>query len=267
MSRPSSYVFDQTAHTAELERLSLLETVFDGATRRALVDAGAAAGSRLLEVGAGAGSIAAWMSQIVGPGGRVAAVDVNTRFLAQLPRDNVDVIEADIRSAALEPASFDVAHARFVFLHLADWRSALEATLALLKPGGRLVLEEPDFSASRALAGPLMRRESFAAVHRAIEAMFAARGMDYAFGARLPAIFQEYRLDELAVGNDAPAVPGGSAFARMMGMSTLQLRAKYLATGLVTPEDLDGYAQFSADPTCWAIYHGTVRATGRKPAL
>jgi ubiquinone/menaquinone biosynthesis C-methylase UbiE len=261
----SDYVFDQTAHDAELERLSLLETVFDGATQRALTAAGVARGARCLEVGAGAGSIAACMSKVVGPAGHVAAVDISTRFLTHLAGGNVDVHEADIRSVGLERASFDVAHVRFVLLHQSDWRSALDAMLALLRPGGRVVVEEPDFSASRAFAGPSELCAAFAAVHRAIAAMFAARGMDHAFGARLPSIFQGCELEELAVENDAPVVRGGSAFARMMGMSARQLHTKYLATGLVTEQELERYADFSGDPACWAIYHGTVRATGRKP--
>jgi ubiquinone/menaquinone biosynthesis C-methylase UbiE len=103
---------------------------------------------RCLEIGAGAGSVATWMSKVVGPTGRVVAVDISTRFLSKARRTNVDVHEADIRTIDLQPASFDFAHARFVFIHLADWRAALDATLRLLKPGGHLVLEEPDFSAS-----------------------------------------------------------------------------------------------------------------------
>jgi ubiquinone/menaquinone biosynthesis C-methylase UbiE len=265
MSEPTAYVFDETTHDTEFERLSLLEGIFDGATKRALVAAGIAPGWRCLEVGAGAGSIAAWMGDVVGPAGRVAAVDINTRFLSPLRGDNIEVHQADIRSVLLEPASFDMAHARFVLIHLADWRSALGSILALLKPGGRVVLEEPDFSSSRALAGATIARQSFDAVHRAIEAMFTARGMDFAFGARLPTILQGYGLDDLALENDAPVVPGGSAFAKMMEMSTRQLQAKYLATGLATAEQIAGYGAFTADPGCWATYHATIRAAARRP--
>src|SRR5262245_13841740 len=93
------------------------------------------------------------MGEVVGPTGRVAAVDLNTRFLGNAKRANVAVHEADIRTIDLPPASFDLAHARFVLIHMAEWRAALDATLRLLRPGGRLVIEEPDFSASRSLAG------------------------------------------------------------------------------------------------------------------
>jgi hypothetical protein len=99
----------------------------------------------------------------------------------------------------------------------------------------------------------------------AIEAMFAQRTMDFAFGARLPAILQEHGLEAMAFENDAPMVPGGSAFAKMMGMSANQLRDKYIATRSATDQGVEQYGAFTADPSCWATYHGTVRAIGRKP--
>lgn len=263
MANPA-YVFQGTGHDSELDRLHLLESVFDSGSQRILLGTGLHPDMRCLEIGAGAGSIATWMSEVVGPRGRVAAVDISTRFLAEARKANVDVYEADIRTIGLEPASFDLAHARFVFIHLADWRAALDATVKLLKPGGHLVLEEPDFSVSRALAGRAALRGSFDRVHQAIEAMFAARSMDHAFGLRLPSIFEQVRFDITAVENDAAIARGGEPLARMMGLSTRQLQQKYLDTGLATGEDIDNYDAFSADPSCWAIYHGTVRAAARK---
>src|SRR5262249_46223790 len=162
----------------------------------------------------------------------VAAVDINTRFLRDTA--NVSVYEADIRTVDLKPGSFDIAHARFVFIHVAEWRPALEAALRLLKPRGCLVLEEPDFSVSQALGGNMELRHSFQRVHEAIEAMFKGRQMDHAFGLRLPAILEELRLDNVAFENDVPIAQGGSPLASMMGRSTRQLREKYLATGLAT---------------------------------
>lgn len=259
------YLFEGTVQEAELERLRTLEAVFDGGTQRALVAAGLRQGSQCLEIGAGAGSIATWMSDAVGSTGRVAAVDIDARFLSHLKSPNIDVHEADIRSLGLVPESFDLAHARFVFIHVPDWRAALDATLGFLKPGGCLVLEEPDFSVSRALAGPSELRDAFDHVHRAVEAMFAERRMDLAFGSRLPTIVQEHRLDDIVLENDAPIVRGGSPFAKMMGMSTCQLREKYVATGLTTEEHIERYGAFTADRSCWAIYYGTIRAIGRMP--
>src|SRR5262249_6359478 len=140
-----AYVFDTTEHHGELTRLRVIEQVFDAGTRRCVLTTGVAAGWRCLEVGAGAGSIATWLSETVQPSGHVVAVDLNARFLSAIDAPNLDVLEADIRAAPLRTASFDLAHARFVLIHVPQWREALAAMLAALKPGGWLVLEEPDF--------------------------------------------------------------------------------------------------------------------------
>ena len=260
-----AYVFDTTQHNAELARLRALEGVFDAGTRRYLLSTGLASGWRCLEVGAGAGSIATWLSQVVAPNGGAVAVDVNTRFLSKLDAPNLDVREADIRAALLPGESFDLVHARFVLIHMSQWAEGLDAMLAALKPGGWLILEEPDFSASRSFAGQPDLRRSFDNVHRAIQAMFSQRGMDYAFGARLPAVFQERSLEEISIENDAAIVCGGSPHALMMGMSTSVLGDKYIATKLAGAEDIERYARFAASPSCWATYHATVRGLARKP--
>jgi SAM-dependent methyltransferase len=259
------YVFEGTRHEAELERLRTLEAVFDPGTGACLLRTGLGPGWRCLEVGAGAGSIAKWLSETAGPSGHVLAVDLNTRFLSGLAGANLEVREADIREAEIEPDSFDLAHARFVLIHVPDWKGALAAMIRCLKPGGWLVLEEPDFSSSRSLAGPAELRRAFDNVHRAIEAMFRQRGLDHAFGARLPALLLDGGLEAIAIENDASIVPGGSPLARMMGLSTQQLGDKYIATGLATLRDIDLYGSFAADRACWATYHATVRASGRKP--
>jgi SAM-dependent methyltransferase len=262
-SRP--YVFDATQHDEEFARLRALEGVFDQASRRWLLKTSLGPGWRCLEVGAGAGSIAAWLSDVVGENGRVLAIDVNARFLSQLAAPNIAVCEADIRTAAIERESVDLVHARFVLIHVPEWGDALAAMITSLKPDGWIVIEEPDFSASRSLAGPPKLRRAFDNVHKAIEAMFTERGMDHAFGARLPALFEREGFCSGAFENDAPIVCGGSPQALMMAMSTKALSDKYVATGLASPEDIELYGRFAADPNCWATYHATVRGLARKP--
>jgi precorrin-6B methylase 2 len=263
----SSYIFDETQHDHELERLRVLEGVFDAPTQRCLLATGLGPGWRCVEVGAGAGSIAKWMSDTVGPHGNVLAVDVNTRFLSQLSAPNLEVRESDIRMASVEPESVDMAHVRFVLIHVREWREALATVVASVKPGGWLVLEEPDFSCARALSGPMDLHRAFNNVHNAIETMFAARGLDHAFGARLPRLLQEHQLETIRIENDAPIVAGGSPQSRMMAMSARLLAKAYIATGFAKPEDISRYDSFANDASCWATYQATIRAIARKPLV
>jgi SAM-dependent methyltransferase len=262
----SNYIFTESQHLKEFKRLQAIEQVFDPASRRLIQATGIAANWRCLEVGAGAGSIAKWMAAIVGKNGKVVAVDLNTRFVKDIELPNLKVLAADIRHLTLEHASFDLVHARCVLIHIADYQVALSNMLELLKPGGWLVLEEPDFSASRAIAGEETACQSMNRVNRAIQRLFGDRGMDYAFGVKLPAILQGRNLQLICVENDSHLANGGSGIANVMKLSTLQLAEQYLATGEATQVDLDQYCWLAEDPDAWAIYYATVRVSAQKTA-
>lgn len=257
------YVFDATRDQPELERLRVIESVFDPATLRRLEATGVTAGWRCLEVGPGAGSVMGWLSRTAGSTGHVTAVDINPRFIGRDLPANVELRQADIRE--FEPATgrYDLVHARFVLIHLADYLPALDRMVAALRPGGWIVLEEPDFSAARPVSGPPELCEAVERVNRAVRAMFAQRGMDHAFGLRLPAELARRGFDSLHVENEALIVPGGAGTARVMRMSTEALREVYVSTGEATDADVDAYCRFADDPGTWAIYQGTVAVTGQ----
>ena len=260
----SSYVFAGSERARELERLQRIESFFDPGSRRLLKAAGMGPGWSCLEVGAGAGSIASWMAERVGHEGEVVAVDLDVGFLdaAQLP--GVRIIEGDIRQLNFHAARFDLVHARYVLVHNADFQVILDAMLAALKPGGRLVLEEPDFTAARGASGADI--DAFDRVNRSILAMYEAGGKAPGLGLRLPAILTSRGLAIEAVENEVPLCPGGHPLSEIMSLSAAQLQDKYLETGRISEEDLAGYARFASDPAAWGIYYGTVGVVARKPA-
>lgn len=167
--------------------------------------------------------------------------------------------------AALPEAAFDLVHARYVLIHLPHADRALERMLSALKPGGYLVLEEPDFSAAHAEAGPAEFRSSFAAVQRAIAHMFASRSMNHAFGASLARRLGQAGVVDVRVDDQRGAHPGGSALAWMMALSTRQLADQYLRTGEVSAAQLRAYEGYARDPACSAVHYASVAAWGRKP--
>jgi ubiquinone/menaquinone biosynthesis C-methylase UbiE len=260
----SQYVFTDSQRSREFERLQAIEQVFDPASQRRIRSTGMTKGWQCLEVGAGAGSITRWLAASVGENGRVVAIDLNTQFVAQINQPNVEVLEADIRHPPLKNDSFDLVHARYVLIHIPDFQVALTKMLELLKPGGWIVLEEPDFSAARAIVGEESAHQSMNRVNRSILQMFENRGMDYALGVKLPAILQRSGLQQLSVENDTPLSNGGSGIATVMKMSALQLAEKYIATGRATQEDIEKYCLFADDRNAWAIYYATVGVVAQK---
>jgi SAM-dependent methyltransferase len=260
----SQYVFTDSQHSREFERLQAIERVFDPASQRRIRTTGITKNWRCLEVGAGAGSIARWLAATVGETGKVVAIDLDTRFVANINQPNVEVLEADIRYLPVEDNSFDLVHARYVLIHIPDFQVALTKMVKLLKPDGWIVLEEPDFSAARAIAGEKLACQSMDRVNQAILQMFETRGMDYALGVKLPVILQELGLQQLSVENDVHLVNGGSGIATMMKMSTLQLAEKYIATGIATKEDIENYCLLADNRSALAIYYATIGAIAQK---
>lgn len=256
----AEYIFTDAQNIKELERLQIIQQIFDPKTRQRILKTRITEKWQCLEVGAGAGSIAQWLAKVVGKNGKVVAVDLETRFLANIKSSNIEILQADIRHLPLPNQSFDLIHARCLLIHIPDFQLALSKILDLLKPGGWLVIEEPDFSAARAIT----MCQSVNRVNRAIQKMFTDREMDYALGINLPAICQKRGLQKLSVENDAKLSRGGSYMAKMMKMSTMQLAQKYVATGEVSNSDIEKYCLFADDPHTWAIYHGTVGIIAQK---
>ena len=139
MNVENPYVLTGVDPATEEGRLALLERRFDAGTVRRLGDLGVRSGWRCLEVGAGHGSIARWLSEKVGRDGSVIAADIDTRFLTGLP-DNVDVRALDIRDLEPEP-DFDLVHCRALLMHLRDPADAIARIVAALRPGGVLLAE------------------------------------------------------------------------------------------------------------------------------
>lgn len=260
----ANYIFTETQYAQELERLQAIEKIFDPTSHQRLQSTGITTNWRCLEVGAGAGSITQWMAGVVGESGQVVAVDLDTRFVAHLESSNVEVLEGDIQRLPLEKQSFDLVHARYVLVHNPDAHVVISRLLDLVKPGGWIVLEEPDFAAARAITGEDSACQSVNNVNRAIEQMFTARGMDYGLGAKLPALLQSYDLQSCSVEVDTHLSQGGSGIATMMAMSTVQLAEKYIATGVATQADINNYGRFAEDPNAWAIYYATVGVIAQK---
>jgi ubiquinone/menaquinone biosynthesis C-methylase UbiE len=130
------YVFHGVEDQRELERLRMIEREFDPGSRRRLLTAGLQVGWNCLEVGPGAGSILNWMRDVVGPSGRVCAVDPSIKFLSRAQPEQVQIIQDDIRRVCLPVASFDLVHARYVLIHVPDYDKVLSKMLDCLKPGG-----------------------------------------------------------------------------------------------------------------------------------
>ena len=117
-------------------------------------------GMTAVDIGCGMGYFTLGMAKLVGPGGKVIAVDLQERMLATLEKRARKAGLADRivphrcrpdRLGVEEPADFVLA---FWMAHEVPDKPRFFAQIsALLKPGGRLLLVEPKFHVTRSSFG------------------------------------------------------------------------------------------------------------------
>lgn len=126
------------------QRLEMLEAACDPLTASHFDVVGVGAGWQCLEVGAGAGSVARMLCERVGPEGRVVAVDLEPALLADVSAPNLEVRRLDVVVDELPEAAFDLVHTRAVLVHIPQRDELIPRLVRTLRPGGVLLLEEPD---------------------------------------------------------------------------------------------------------------------------
>jgi SAM-dependent methyltransferase len=246
--------------TEERRRLELLEQCLDPITIRSLDAIGLEAGWRCLEVGAGGGSVTRMLCDRVGPAGRVAAVDLDTRFVDEIEAENLDVHRSDVVADGLPGDGYDLIHARLLLMHLATREKFLEEMAAVLRPGGWLLIDEMDLFPLPVLAeGPLL--EVWTAVGGAFESALACP----TFGRALPPLFDRAGLKAVEVVCDVPTYRGGSPFTELLMASVAQVRPFIAALG-ITDEHIAALERQIADPTQWFAGFAVYSVRGRAPA-
>lgn len=136
-------------HDDELARLGLQHRVWRARALDAWRRAGFNVGQTLLDVGCGPGYATTDLAEIVGPKGRVTAIDKSQRFLAHLKAtcaqrhlQNVDSHEVDLDTGTLPALQVDGAWCRWVLAFLRDPRRMVEQIAKSVRPGGMFVSHE-----------------------------------------------------------------------------------------------------------------------------
>jgi SAM-dependent methyltransferase len=256
-SATSTYPLDNAWEHAQ-SRLRSLERIYDPGSTRRLEALGVGPGWRCLEVGAGGGSITRWLCSKAGATGRVMAVDLDTRFVAEIRAANLDVARLDVTRADLPKDTYDLIHARLVLSYLPQREAVLDALVASLKPRGWLLLEEPDEYATVAL-GSGLHGEMAAKVAAGVSRV----GFDPAWARDLPGRLYRRGLQDIGAESEVPLIQGGSPATDFFRLTALQLRELMIAAGAVA-EQLDEWNRLLDKPSEWFPGYAVVAAWGRR---
>lgn len=251
----NDYIFTNNDTGTELARLQMIEAALDQITISILEQTGIQTGWNCLELGPGAGSIMRWMGQRVGLKGKVVAIDKNTRYLNKFVEPPYKLIEGDISELELEQ-SFDLIHCRYVLIHNRDTDKILKKLKSLLKPGGFIVIEEPDFTSAK-----ILNKTSAASVKRvnsAICRMFSELGLNPGYGLTIPTRISEQGFSIISTQSMLHLAAGSSPIAKMMGESTRVLGSEYIATGEADAADIKDYIKYAYASDHWMVYYATI---------
>ena len=210
-------------------------------------------------MGCGNGSISAWLAERVAPGGRAIAVDLDLSLVdADLP--NLELRQADIVAAPVEPRDFDLVTARAVLHHVADARAAIANLVASVRPGGAILLIEPDFLPVSVAEPPDVR-----AFWDGWLAWSRRAGIDYLIGRSLPAALAGLGMREIDATAETALYNGGSPWAEYWRQTVVELRGRLVASGDLDDRSIDAFLAHCADPAWWTQTIAFTAVAARAP--
>lgn len=186
---------------AELARYRFMAESAERMERDLWAASGVVAGAVVADVGCGPGALSVVLAEVVGPGGRVLAVDREPETLetartviARSGAENAFVMAGEAHDTGIAPRSVDVVMIRHVLAHNGPLEEAIVAHAAtLVRPGGSVYLTE-GYAKGTALHPSDAEMEELNA--RYVE-WHHRRGNDLATGLRLAELLRTAGLEAL----------------------------------------------------------------------
>ena len=265
----TGYVFDDSWEL-ERARLAGLEALYDPGTIRHLETLGVTSGWRCLEIAAGAGSIAKWLIERTGSGGSVVASDIDTRFLEVLHEPTLDIRRQDLDVDEFPEDEFDLIHGRSVTHNLKDPSRTVQLLATAVKPGGWLVLEDVDWTATLGhpdgmIVHPDEARDGFVKIWRAIAGLMRKGGYNFDVARQLPSLLVSNGLVDVGAEVRASLAWGGSPATGSAVTMIERFADDLMSTADIAEDEIDAAIALLNDPNAAVLRPAMVAAWGRKP--
>ena len=186
MSSVSNYLLK--VGEIDLKRMSLLGSIYEPFNQAFLLKHGLKSGMKIADIACGPGNTSLFLSKLVGPSGRVVAIDNSHEQLSILEKkienekiNNIDILNRNLLELDQISEKFDLIFCRFILVHLQAPLEALQIFKSLLKPGGLLFTAEPDNQSWYCFPDNEL-------IHTEIQALISLgskKGLDYAIGPKL----------------------------------------------------------------------------------
>jgi 2-polyprenyl-3-methyl-5-hydroxy-6-metoxy-1,4-benzoquinol methylase len=230
----------------EGDRLALMSQLLDPMHRRHIEALDIVKpGARTLEVGCGNGSISAWLAERVSPGGKAVAFDLDLSLI-DVRAPNLELRQGDIVAGPVDRGAFDLVTARAVLHHVADTEAAIGNLVASLRPGGAILLVEPDFLPVSIAQPPEVR-----AFWDGWLAWSRERGIDYQIGRTLAPRLAALGLKQISGTAETAVYNGGSPWADYWTQTITELRDDLISSSKLNNALVDKFLGYCADPNWW----------------
>ncbi len=240
------YMLDN-ASASEYERLDLMSRILDPWTRGYLTALGVGEGWQCLELGGGNGTVAQWLCETVGSSGGVTAIDANPVLLDLIPTQNLSVQEMDVRTGELRRESYDLVTCRAMLHQIADDAPAvLDKMAGAVRPGGWLLIQEPDFHLA-----PTTEPEVWSRTWNGLIEWGHGNGIDWLIGRRLPSMVAALGLGHPEAKTDVQNIRGRDRGALYFQLFFAEVRDRVVQAGHLDATTLDAASALLDDPTYW----------------
>jgi len=244
----------------ELVRLSKLAKTLDPGTFRLLDRVGVEPGMHVLEVGAGTGSVSAWLAERVGGDGRVMSTDIDLRFHAEMP-SNVIVRQHDAARDRLPSEHFHLVHARAVIQHIPERQEVLARLLDALKPGGAMVIEDGAMAEFAAQTLP----EPLGSVHRMVATAAGQQWRDPEAGVRILGWMRDLGLEDLDARGSVRIMRPREASGEWWFLGLERAVPRLVEAGVVSESDAATALEQMRAPGFAMLGPTSIATIGRKP--
>jgi SAM-dependent methyltransferase len=256
---PEEYVLDHHQQ-GERQRLALMSRLLDPMHRRHIEELGVAGpGARTLEVGCGNASVSAWLAGQVAPGGQAVAVDIDLS-VADADVPGLELRRGDILAGPVEPGDYDLVTARAVLHHVGDVAAAVANLVASARPGGAILLIEPDF-----LPVSVAEPAEVRAFWDGWLAWSRGQNIDYFVGRKLPPMLAGLGVADVTATAETALYHGGSPWAVYWRETVIELRPRLVASGQLDGRLIDTFLARCEDSSWWTQTIAFTAIAGRCP--
>jgi 2-polyprenyl-3-methyl-5-hydroxy-6-metoxy-1,4-benzoquinol methylase len=246
----------------ELIRLQALADTYDPVSRTQIQALPLVPGSRCLDVGAGSGTIATWLSE-QDTSRQVIALDRDTRMLtsATTTHPGVRMVQADLTETDLDLGTFDLIHARFVLMHLRQRHAVFSRLVSWVRPGGWIILS--DFAD---LTVHVATDRRWAHMVTALwTSLTATIGTDIGWGRRYPTLLRQAGLSDIGTSVHLPSADSASPGATFWRLTLEQARDRIVEGGYATAADVEQVVAALKFPGFTDLSPAMVTAWARRP--